>query len=186
MRWSVVLVVFLALGCANPPAATRPERGDPPAAPEPKTPVETPPAAVAKPKRHPERVYQLDELRVIDVGIGRITIRAWLMDTPGKRQEGMMFLKSGDVADDQGMLFAFPGEQPLGFWMENTLIPLDIAYLDRERRIVSMHSMRPLDRSAVPSAKPAQYALEVKSGVLKRAGVKVGDAVRFDPTVRGD
>jgi hypothetical protein len=83
------------------------------------------------------------------------------------------------------MIFVFPFEQRLSFWMENTLIPLDIVFVDREGRIVSIHQMQPLDLRQVPSAGPAMYAIELNQGTAARAGVKAGDMLQIPPQAAG-
>jgi uncharacterized membrane protein (UPF0127 family) len=77
------------------------------------------------------------------------------------------------------MLFVYDHEQVLSFWMKDTLIPLSIAYIDVEGRIVDIQDMQPLDETSHPSAKPAQYALEVNQGFFEGRGVMVGDMVEL-------
>ena len=79
------------------------------------------------------------------------------------------------------MLFVFEGEQTLSFWMRDTLIPLSIAYIDAEGRIVDIQGMQPLDEAPphYVSAEPAQYALEVNQGFFEEWGVDVGDTVEL-------
>jgi uncharacterized membrane protein (UPF0127 family) len=84
-----------------------------------------------------------------------------------------------ELADDAGMLFVFPQDQGLSFWMRNTTIPLSIAFIDSERRIINIADMQPLDESSVPSERPARYALEVNQGWFAVRGIKPGDRVEF-------
>jgi uncharacterized membrane protein (UPF0127 family) len=79
------------------------------------------------------------------------------------------------------MLFTFEEEQTLYFWMKNTLIPLSIAFIDSEGRIVDIQDMKPLDDDPphYVSAEPARYALEVNRGFFEERGVKVGDRVEL-------
>jgi uncharacterized membrane protein (UPF0127 family) len=81
------------------------------------------------------------------------------------------------LGEDKGMLFVFDGEQELSFWMKGTLIPLSVAYMDSEGRIVDIQDMKPLDDEPphYASAEPAQYALEVNQGFFDERGVEVGD-----------
>ncbi len=81
------------------------------------------------------------------------------------------------LAEDRGMLFVYPEEQTLSFWMRDTLIPLSIAYIDSEGRIVDIQDMKALDDDPphYVSAKPARYALEVNKGFFDERGVEVGD-----------
>jgi len=94
------------------------------------------------------------------------------------RSQGLMYRE--ELPEDQGMLFVFSEQRVLSFWMRNTFIPLDIAFIDSEGKIVDIQRMEPLDESKLyVSAAPAQYALEVNAGWFERHGVKVGSRVEF-------
>ena len=82
------------------------------------------------------------------------------------------------------MLFVFPDEAPRSFWMRNTLIPLDIVYLDAAGKVVSISRMKPLDETGVPSLGPAKYAIEMNKGAAARSGVKVGDVLTIPANAR--
>jgi len=78
------------------------------------------------------------------------------------------------------MLFVFESSRVLSFWMRNTFIPLDIAYIDAAGVIVDIQRMEPLDESKqYISAAPALYALEVNAGWFEKNGVKVRSTVQF-------
>ena len=79
------------------------------------------------------------------------------------------------------MLFVWPDERERSFWMKNTLIPLSIAFIDSERRIIDIQDMEPFDGEppGYESAEPAQYALEVNQGFFEKRSVKVGDRVEL-------
>ena len=102
-----------------------------------------------------------------------VPIKVEIARTDEERGRGLMFRKS--LPDGEGMLFIFEREQQLFFWMKNTLIPLSIAYIASNGRIVEIKDMRPLDESSVPSSVPVRYALEVPQGWFNRAGIKPGD-----------
>jgi len=84
------------------------------------------------------------------------------------------------LPDGEGMLFVFDRDQQLSFWMENTVIPLSIAFIASDGRITEIRDMRPLDRTPVVSARSVRYALEVPQGWFDRVGVGLGDVVRID------
>ena len=88
-------------------------------------------------------------------------------------QWGLMNRNS--LPDGEGMLFIFENEQFLSFWMKNTTIPLSIAFIASDGRILDIKDMRPLDESSVLSSRPAKYALEVPQGWFDRAGIRTGD-----------
>ena len=109
----------------------------------------------------------------------RVPVGVEIADTDVERQTGLMGRSA--LAEDAGMLFVFEGEQTLSFWMKDTLIPLSIAYIDAQGRIVDIQDMQPLD-DTLPhyvSAEPARYALEVNQGFFEERGVTVGDTVEL-------
>ena len=101
------------------------------------------------------------------------------------REHGLMMRTK--LAPDHGMLFVFPYQAPQGFWMKNTLIPLDILYFDRDRRLVSTQSNVPPCKAdpcpVYPSSAPARYVLELSAGTAHRIGVQVGDELKIDGDV---
>jgi len=88
-----------------------------------------------------------------------------------------MFRKS--LPFDEGMLFVFPQEDYYPFWMKNTYIPLSIAFINREGRIIQIDEMEPLSTTPHTPLGRILYALETNKGWFKERGVKVGDRVRF-------
>lgn len=99
--------------------------------------------------------------------------RAWLATTDEDRARGLMSFRK--LTSTEAMLFIFEDERPLSFWMKNVSLDLDIAYFDRNKKLVSYTTMKatsPLMREAslpqYPSAGPAQYAVEVQAGALKK------------------
>jgi uncharacterized membrane protein (UPF0127 family) len=98
-----------------------------------------------------------------------------LARTGAERGRGLMGRKS--LKDGRGMLFIFDRDQILSFWMKNTLIPLSIAFITRDGRILEIRDMNPLDETAVRSVRSGRYALEVPQGWFGRAGIKAGDTV---------
>lgn len=133
---------------------------------------------------NPYRIHQLKDLETVTFRIGENEFKAWIMDTTSKRSEGMMFLQDSEVRDDECMIFVFSEERPLSFWMRNTYIPLDIAFLDRQRRILNVETMKPLDETGVRSRGDAMYAIEFKKGTLSRVGARPGMKVEFPDTVK--
>lgn len=93
------------------------------------------------------------------------------------RAMGLMY--RDELADDRGMLFLFRREAPRSFWMMNTRIPLDIIYLDRDLRVVSIvANARPCRRPpcpSYPSLGPAQFVLELNAGQAAALGLAPGD-----------
>jgi uncharacterized membrane protein (UPF0127 family) len=102
-----------------------------------------------------------------------VDIPVEIADTPAKQEAGLMGRTA--LAADAGMLFVFDRDQPLSFWMKDTLIPLSIAFINSEGLIVDIQDMQPLDETPHDSAAPAKYALEVNQGFFAANGIQVGD-----------
>lgn len=118
------------------------------------------------------------EVQPLVVGNERITAElAW---TPEDRRRGLMHRES--MPEDHGMLFIFPEEKMLSFWMKNTPLPLSIAFADAGGRIVSIADLEPNSETVVSSRKPASYALEMNRGWFARHGVLTGDSIGRIPT----
>jgi uncharacterized membrane protein (UPF0127 family) len=111
------------------------------------------------------------------VVIDQDTVVAEVADTPAARERGLMFRTELD--EGRGMLFVFDDEQTRSFWMRDTYIPLDIAYLDRTQRIVDIQQMEPQVEELYESAAPAMFALEVRQGWFEERGIETGDQVRI-------
>ena len=95
--------------------------------------------------------------------------------TPAERARGLMFRES--LPKNRGMLFVFESEQPLSFWMQNTSVPLSIAYIGDDGIIIDILDMKPFDLTSVPSSRPARYALEVNRGEFRKKGIRPGNRV---------
>jgi len=93
--------------------------------------------------------------------------------TDAQRAQGLMYRK--DLKDGEGMLFIFEQDQILSFWMKNTLIPLSIAYIASDGRIIEIYDMEPGNLNPVYSSRSVRYALEVPQGWFGRAGLGPGD-----------
>lgn len=107
------------------------------------------------------------------VVFGSDTVRAELARTDQERARGLMERES--LPDGTGMLFIFPDVAPRSFWMQNTYIPLDIAFMDADGVIVDIQAMEPLDETFTESAAPAMFALEVPQGWFAARGIGVGE-----------
>ncbi len=102
-----------------------------------------------------------------------------IADDDASRTQGLMF--RDHLADNRGMFFIFRREEPRSFWMRNTRIPLDIIYLDRDLRVVSISANTPPCRTrqcpSYPSRGPAQYVLEINAGQAEALELKRGETI---------
>ena len=109
-----------------------------------------------------------------------------LAQTDAQRTRGLMF--RSHMASDRGMLFIHDTEEPLAYWMKNTLIALDIFYFDANRRLVSVSKRTPPCTlgDGCPSYRsegPALYVLELNAGAADQLHVKKGDRLTFGPHI---
>jgi uncharacterized membrane protein (UPF0127 family) len=100
-----------------------------------------------------------------------------IADNPEKWQTGLMYRKSLDV--NSGMLFRFDRPFELSFWGKNTYIPLDIAFVSPESKIVKISRITPLSTHSVNSDLPCLYAIETNLGFFEKNGIKTGDLVKI-------
>ena len=101
-----------------------------------------------------------------------------IADIDNEIMQGLMYRKSMD--DNKGMLFIFEKEEPQSFWMKNTVMPLDIIYVNSKKEIVKIFKNTiPFSESSLPSVKPTLYVVEVAAGYTDRYGVKEGDLINF-------
>ncbi len=99
-----------------------------------------------------------------------------IADDDYQRETGLMYREAMD--EDQGMLFIFENEEPRGFYMKNTKIPLDLIFLNSEEKIVSIaKNAQPGNLETIPSQVPAQYVLEVNAGLAHQWNLTVGDSL---------
>lgn len=110
--------------------------------------------------------------------VGSVPIRVEVVQTDEERMRGLMFREK--LPEGQGMLFVFEQSRTQAFWMRNTFIPLDIAFIDADGRIIDIQRMEPLDESkSYLSPAPVPYVLEVNAGWFAQHDVKVGEIVKF-------
>ncbi len=118
------------------------------------------------------------------IQVANKTIDVEIADTPTKRARGLMYRQS--LKDGTGMLFVFDFEEPLSFWMKNTFIPLNIGYFDKNKTLIDIQEMKPVESEMVenppsyPSAGPAQYALEVPPNWFAKNKIKIGAKLIFN------
>ena len=125
----------------------------------------------------------------VNVRIDGLVIEAELARTPEERARGLSGRES--LADDAGMLFVFQAEGQHAFWMRGMRFPLDFVWVSSARRVVDMTENVPPPAPGVPDAnlpryqpaEPVLYVLEVNAGVVREAGLQLGDLVTFEPDI---
>ena len=107
------------------------------------------------------------------------TIAIEIADNEYETQTGLMYRTK--LESNHGMLFIFPEEQMLSFYMKNTKIPLDIIYIDENHTIVSVQkNAQPFDETSLPTEVPAMYVLEINGGLFDEWQLNVGDAISYE------
>lgn len=109
---------------------------------------------------------------------GTDTVVAEIASTPRAHEMGLMFRDS--VPDGTGMLFVFDEAEVRGFWMDNTHVDLDVAFLDPSFRVIDIQQLEAMDREVKDSRVPFMYAVEVPKGWLEAHGVEIGDVVTIE------
>jgi uncharacterized membrane protein (UPF0127 family) len=111
----------------------------------------------------------------VPVTVGSAVFTVEVARTDAQRERGLMHRRS--LGNREGMLFVFDADQRLAFWMKDTLVPLSIAFLSSEGRILQIEDMDPLSQKAIRSRLSARYALELPRGAFTEVGAAEGDIV---------
>jgi uncharacterized membrane protein (UPF0127 family) len=113
--------------------------------------------------------------RTVPITLGTRTYQCEIADTPASREQGLMYRK--EMPANHGMIFVFEIEQLLSFWMKNTYIPLDIVFINKAGKVVSVKTMKPLDETSVESDGWSLYAVEINAGEAAKAGIQADGTV---------
>ena len=114
---------------------------------------------------------------VIVSGGREIKFSVEMADTEPRREHGLMFRKQ--MGAYEGMLFDFFQEQPVSFWMKNTLIPLDMVFIAGDGTIRHVHANAvPMSTDTIPSEAAVRGVLEINGGTARLLGIKPGDKVK--------
>ena len=122
----------------------------------------------------------LTEIKLVNSQGKQVKVLAEIVDTPEKRSAGLMYREK--LGSNRGMFFIFEREQTLTFWMKNTLIPLDMIFMDGNYKIVDINeNAQPCESGKIcmlyVSRKPAKYVLEVNAGFVEKNNLKTGDRI---------
>ena len=103
------------------------------------------------------------------------TVKAEIAESQEEKSKGLMHRKN--LPEGEGMLFVYEHDQIMSFWMLNTIIPLSIAFISYDGKIIDIKDMYPNNKNSVTSSRSVRYALEVPQGWFTNVGVKTGDLV---------
>ena len=133
--------------------------------------------ASAQEKTNEVLKFEGSRLEVQKLKVGTETILAEIAAKPEDREKGLMGRTM--LPENAGMMFVFEYPHKLSFWMRNTELPLSIAFIDKNMKIVDIQEMKPWDDSSYESKIQAMYALEMNKGWFEKHRIKVGDRVSF-------
>lgn len=121
------------------------------------------------------------ELTFIDTSGSSVKIDIQIARTEFDRELGLMFRKS--MSENQGMLFIFPDTRIRSFWMRNTVIPLDMIFVDSSKTILNIaKNTTPYSDASYTSSGPARYVVEVNGGYTDRHMINPGDKINWSET----
>lgn len=133
---------------------------------------------------------RFDHMEQADLTIGDSTFRAWVAKTDKDRASGFMYVEAEllETLPDgayPAMIFLFRTDRSKydGFWMKNVPVPLDIAFIDSEKRIVTVKTMAAYDYHNTFSDGDYRYALEVRAGLFSKLEIAAGDTVDIPESI---
>jgi uncharacterized membrane protein (UPF0127 family) len=109
-------------------------------------------------------------------GKGEVTFKIEVADDESERSAGLMYRNY--LPADRGMLFIFPQQRQVGFWMKNTPLPLDLVFIDQNGVVQGVRPGEPFSEAAITPGVPVQYVLELKQGTAARLGIQEGVEIR--------
>jgi uncharacterized membrane protein (UPF0127 family) len=108
----------------------------------------------------------------------RLLFEAWRADTPQTREQGLMFVADGEMRPDQAMIFVYEPPQRVAMWMKNTLLPLDMLFVDVNGCVVTItQNAQPGSLATIGSRLPVALVVELKAGTVAARGIAPGDRV---------
>ncbi len=125
---------------------------------------------------------QQAQFTTTQLSAGMHLIKAEVAANNPERQQGLMFREK--MANNAGMVFVFDNTTTQCMWMKNTLLPLSVAFLDAEGKIINIEDMAPQSLESHCSKKPAKYALEMNLGWFKQKNIKPGTAIGGLPSAK--
>ncbi len=119
------------------------------------------------------------KFRTIPLNIGIHVIQAEAAANPAQREQGLMFREKLGI--NEGMVFLFDSSASVCMWMKNTPLPLSVAFIDAQGRIVNIEDMQPQTTDSHCAKQPAKYALEMNQGWFSRKNIKPGALIEGLP-----
>ncbi len=126
----------------------------------------------------------VEPMAKVTLHLDKASLTTEIAATSAQEERGLMFRPK--LGDNEGMIFLLPAVTTATFWMKNTLIPLSVAFIDKNGVILEIHDMKPLDESITRSdSNQVAYALETNLHWFALNGVKPGDKIDPPPASLG-
>ena len=123
-----------------------------------------------------DRLFRKDTLQIATPDARLHSFKVWLADDPERRARGLMFVKH--LADNEGMLFIYEQPQPVGMWMKNTFIPLDMVFVAADGKVIRVvENTEPHSLKTIESNGDALGVVELKAGTAARLRIAKGARV---------
>jgi uncharacterized protein len=113
---------------------------------------------------------------IVDTAAGERKFSVEVADDAGERSRGLMFRETMD--EDHGMLFVFEEQRPVGFWMKNTPMPLDLVFISEDGTVKAVLKGEPYSEAVISPGVPVHFVLELKAGIAAKSGIDDGSKVR--------
>jgi len=108
----------------------------------------------------------------------RRLFEAWRAESPAAREQGLMFVSDAEMRADQAMIFVYGPPQHVAMWMKNTLLPLDMLFVDARGCVVTIKERaQPRSLATIASRVPVTLVVELKAGTVATQAIAVGDRV---------
>lgn len=125
-------------------------------------------------------IFSCNGEKFVEISVKNNILLLEVAATDNQRATGLMNRDS--LEENRGMIFVFEKEQSVSFWMKNTRIPLSVAYINKEGKILEIYNMKPYSLEPVPSKRSSiLYALEVNEGYFELKGIEIGDTIDLEP-----
>ncbi|MBR4126394.1 MAG: DUF192 domain-containing protein [Alphaproteobacteria bacterium] len=120
--------------------------------------------------------FEKQSVRIVRQDLPDVGLTVEIADTNAKRARGLMY--RSELADDAGMLFLFPVRKRISMWMANTIVPLDMIFIDEYGKVREIvENTVPFSRDEVRSKDSVSAVLEIKAGQSKRLNIRSGDVI---------
>lgn len=119
------------------------------------------------------------KLPVTTLTIGMHLVKAEVAIHDEERSMGLMYRR--EMGPNEGMVFRFPNPKQVCMWMKNTLLPLSVAFVDEDGKIINIEDMQPQTEVAHCAKRAARYALEMNQGWFRKKNIKPGTVIEGLP-----